>query len=248
MKHPVLNKILLICGITAAMVYFVFSLYSFTPKKQDTVCKQLKIVLLDQDGIQLVRAEDIERYLKTQGLHPVGKELKQISSETIERALQKNSLIKSSECYSTPNGTTCIYIEQCCPKFRVIGSKNYYVDTERNKIAASTDYTAYVPIVSGYVTDEMATGDLFDFITFLERNTFWDSQIEQIYVRADKKIELVPRVGNSIILLGTLNDYPQKLEKLKKLYVNGFNKIGWNNYKTIDLQYKGQIVCTRANE
>ena len=41
-------------------------------------------------------------------------------------------------------------------------------------------------------------------------------------------------------------DTEQRLAKLKKLYTEAFNEIGWNRYKLIDLQYEGQVVCTRA--
>ena len=244
MKRPVLNKILVTCSISAIILYVVVSLYGFTEKRKNKICEQINIVLADQGKNKLIDTESIELQLKSQQVYPVGKAIKDISTEKIENVLQQNGLIKSSECYFTPNGTVRVRIHQCIPKFRVIGQENYYIDTDRKKINP-VDYTAYVPVVSGYVTYEMASGELFDFITFLEKNSFWNAQIEQIYVRPDHKIELVPRVSDSIILLGSLENYPAKLDKLKKLYVNGFNKIGWNRYKTIDLQYKGQIVCTK---
>ena len=62
------------------------------------------------------------------------------------------------------------------------------------------------------------------------------------------KIELVPRVSDAIIVLGTLDNYQSKLEKLYKLYQKGFNVIGWNKYKVIDLQYKDQIVCSKTGQ
>ena len=61
----------------------------------------------------------------------------------------------------------------------------------------------------------------------------------------NKKIELVPKVGLYTITLGTLDDYETKL---KKLYARGFNVIGWNRYRMIDLQYKDQIVCDKMGE
>ena len=112
----------------------------------------------------------------------------------------------------------------------------------------STNYAAYVPVVSGRVTISMASGKLFDFVGFVADDPFWNAQIEQINVRDDLKIELVPRVGDAIIMLGTLDNYASKLEKLKKLYARGFNVIGWNRYRMIDLQYKDQIVCDKMGE
>ncbi|MEI7504622.1 MAG: hypothetical protein WCJ61_15195, partial [Paludibacter sp.] len=134
---------------------------------------------------------------------------------------------------------------QRCPKFRVVGFGSYYVDADRKTMPVSQNYAAYVPVVSGRITVSMATGKMFDFITFLEENPFWNAQIEQINVRDDLKIELVPRVGDAIILLGKLDNYVAKLKKLNRLYTEGFKVIGWNRYKIIDLEYKDQVVCTK---
>ena len=59
------------------------------------------------------------------------------------------------------------------------------------------------------------------------------------------EVTLVPRVGDQLIVMGTLENYREKLDRLYALYVKGFNKIGWNKYKRITLKYEGQVVCTK---
>lgn len=245
MRKARLHKILSLTGIILISVYVLASLFTFTKKNTEITCSDAEIILLDKSKVELINVIDIENFLIRKNLYPLGKKLNEVQTESIEKALGQNEMIKSAECYTTPSGKVYIKINQRIPKFRVIGGSNYYVDTERKKIKASTNYTAYLPVVSGYVNEEMIAGDLFDFISFLEKNSFWNDQIEQIYIRPDKKIELVPRVGDSIILLGTFNNYEAKLNKLKKLYTKAFNVIGWNHYKMIDLQYNGQVVCTK---
>ena len=44
--------------------------------------------------------------------------------------------------------------------------------------------------------------DLYKFGVFLQKNSFWNAQIEQIHVLPGRNIELVPRVGDHIIYLG----------------------------------------------
>lgn len=91
----------------------------------------------------------------------------------------------------------------------------------------------------------MAKGALGEFALFLRNNFFWNSLIEQIDVDKNGEVTLVPRVGNQLILMGTLDNYQEKLEKLRALYEEGFNKVGWNKYKQITLKYDGQVVCTK---
>jgi len=228
--------------------YFVFSLWYFSGREKANVCKNLEIVLADSSNIQLISQKDVAQILEESDLNPLGKTIKFINTESIEDALHKNPMIKVAECYKTPTGTVTVRIEQRCPKFRVVGFGSYYIDIDRKPMPVSPNYAAYVPVVSGRVTVSMATGKMFDFITYIVDNPFWNAQIEQVYVRDDLKIELVPRVSDAIIVLGTLDNYQSKLEKLYKLYQKGFNVIGWNKYKVIDLQYKDQIVCSKTSQ
>ena len=226
--------------------YFVFSLWYFSGREKASVCKNLVIVLADSSNIQLITQKDIAQILEQNDLNPLGKTIKYIRTESIEDVLQKNPMIKVAECYKTPTGTVTVRIVQRCPKFRVVGFGSYYMDINRKPMPVSPNYAAYVPVVSGRVTITMAKGKMFDFVTYIVDHPFWNAQIEQIYVRDDLKIELVPRVSDAIIVLGTLDNYETKLDKLYKLYHKGFNIIGWNKYKVIDLQYKDQIVCSKT--
>jgi len=242
---PVWKYILITFFTTLILGYLVFSVWYFSGSDKENVCKRLDIELVDSTKVQLITQKDIAQILEESNLNPIGKTIKYIHTEDIERLLYKNPMIKVAECYKTPSGIVNIRIQQRIPKFRVVGLGSYYIDINRKQMPVSQNYAAYVPVVSGKVTVSMAAGRIFDFVTFLEENPFWNAQIEQIVVRDDRKIELIPRVGDAVIMLGTLDNFKTKLGKLQKLYLKGFNVIGWNRYKVIDLQYKDQVVCNK---
>lgn len=239
--------VLITTGILLISGYLVFSVVLFQGKRNQIICNNLEIVLSDSDKVQLIDEKEISGILLRAELNPIGKVFKAVQSEKIEEELRKNLMIKRVECYKTPSGTVRLTIQQRTPKFMVAGQESYYVDSERATMPVSINYAAYVPVVTGRVARSFATGDLYDFIGFIENDAFWSAQIDQIHIRNDFKIELVPRVGDAIILLGSIDDYESKLDKLYKLYTHGFNVMGWNRYKTIDLQFKNQIVCTKAD-
>ena len=72
-----------------------------------------------------------------------------------------------------------------------------------------------------------------------------NNQIEQICVFPNKEVELIPRVGRFRIVLGALDDFEEKLNKLRLFYDQAIPKVGWDKYSVIDLKYKNQIVCTK---
>lgn len=245
---PVWKYILISFFTVLVLGYIGYALWYNSGRDKDLICKQLNIVLTDKHDRNLITEQEIAVLLDHNGLNPIGKLLRDINTESIEKLIRKNPMVKTAECFTSPDGTVNVEVSQRIPKFRVIGWASYYIDEDRKLMPVSLNTSAYVPVVSGIVTVSMAEGPLFDFISYLEQHPFWNNQIEQINLRYDRKIELVPRVGNAIILLGTLDNYESKLDKLRKLYVYGFNKIGWNRYRLIDLEYQNQVVCTKAGK
>ena len=160
--------------------------------------------------------------------------------------MKKQPRIKNVECYKTPSGAVCIEITQREPILRVMNNgQGYYIDREGEIMPVSPSFTTYVPVATGAVDETLAKGALYDFALFLRKNAFWNAQIEQIYVDYNEDIELIPRVGNHVILLGKLDNYEFKLNKLLSLYKNGFSRTGWNCYRQINLKYDDQVVCTK---
>ena len=58
-------------------------------------------------------------------------------------------------------------------------------------------------------------------------------------------LRLVPRSGDFIIEFGTLEEREAKLAKLQRFYDKGLSRIGWEHYKTIDVRYDKQVICTK---
>jgi cell division protein FtsQ len=102
-------------------------------------------------------------------------------------------------------------------------------------------------IATGNITKDYAKKKLIELAKFIYKNKFWDKQIEQIHVTENREIELYPRVGEHVIVLGPPENFQKKLENLMIFYKNGLSKTGWNKYSIINLSYDGQVVCTKKN-
>ena len=82
----------------------------------------------------------------------------------------------------------------------------------------------------------------------VENDKFWNAQIEQINVTPTREIELVPRVGDHVVFLGKIDNFEEKLGRLKIFYEKALNKVGWNKYERINLEFSNQIICTKREE
>lgn len=231
------------------LVYFGLALvYPGSKENKEHLCTEMQVEIKQEEENQYIAEKDINRILQQSGLHPVGKNLPEINTGQIESALEANDLIRRAECYKTVNGRVKLKIYQRTPLLRVIANKgNYYIDAEGEKMPVPANFSAYVPVATGFIEDDFARTELFRFSQFLRKNKFWNAQIEQIYVAPNCDIELTPRVGSHQIILGKIGDYEENLDKLKLFYEKGLNKVGWNKYSKINLKYKNQVVCTKRN-
>lgn len=90
---------------------------------------------------------------------------------------------------------------------------------------------------------------LITFVKFVEKDDFWRSEIVQIVASASPsgalELELIPRSGRHTIRFGQIVDVERKFDKLLRFYRNGLGRIGWEEYRRIDVAYDGQVVCTK---
>ncbi|MFT4221589.1 cell division protein FtsQ/DivIB [Dysgonomonas sp.] len=243
-----MKKILVIAGLCILAGYLLFSLFYFQNKPKEGICKEFEVAVKNGvDEEQFVDTEDIKKFVKEKGLDPTGKQLKEINTNAIEEAILTNQLIKKADVFVTNNGSIKASIEERKPLIRIISDsgENYYVDNEGNKMPLSKRFTAYIPVATGSIKESFAKTDLYKFALFLHDDKFWNAQIEQIVVLPNQDIKLIPRVGDHQIILGDLNGYKERLDKLMTFYQNGLNETGWNKYSVINLKFNKQVVCTK---
>lgn len=240
-----IRAVSIIIGALLAAYIFMVS-FILKDKSPDKVCEEIVIIVKDSLDKHFVNEQDVLSLLKRADMDPLEKPMNVINTEKIEDELMKNQMIARVDAYKTPSGKIKLEIEQKMPILRIISRNgNYYVDNKGSSMPVSPRYAAHVPVASGNVEKELAVTDLYKFALFLQKNDFWNNQIEQIYIHPNEEVELIPRVGNHRIVLGTMDEFEEKLDKLQLFYKQVVPKMGWEKYSIINLKYKDQIVCTK---
>jgi len=239
-------RVLSIILATLLSCYVLVVAFFFRDVKEDGLCEGMEIVLRDSLEKHFVTDGDLVYLLKQAKLYPVKTPMNEINTEEIEEKLLSNNMISKVEAYKTPSRLIKLEIEQKMPILRVKSpAGNYYVDNLGSMMPLSRHYVAHVLVASGQIDEKLALGDLYRFALFLEEDDFWNDWIGQIYVDSDNNVELIPRVGNHKVVLGTFDDYQTKLENLRLFYEQAIPKVGWEKYSEINLKYKNQIVCIK---
>ena len=241
-----IKRILILIALIATSVYLVLAVTLFNAKPLERTCKGMELEIMDNIDYGFITLHDIEGSLKREKLLPVDVKQKDINTREMELLLEKNPFIKDAECYITAGGKVKIDLYQRIPLLRVMSSNgdNYYIDNE-GKVMKASGKPVHVAVATGYIDRKFAQDKLFELARFLQNDKFWNAQIEQINVTPKQEIELVPRVGNHILFIGKPELYETKFRKLKAFYTEGLNKVGWNKYNRISVEFNNQIICTK---
>lgn len=242
-----IKRILLFTVMLALIAYLAVAITAFNRKPAKQTCRDVDLVIKDTAYAGFITKGDITGILEYKGIYPVGKPMARISTKSLEKEISKHPLIDQAECYKTPSGKVCIEVTQRIPILRIMSAngENYYLDNKGTVMPPDAKCIAHRTIVTGNVEKSFAMKDLYKFGVFLQNNQFWDAQIEQINVLPDLTVELVPRVGDHLVYLGKLENFEDKLTRLKTFYEKGLNVVGWNKYSRISLEFSNQIICTK---
>ena len=230
--------------LVALAVYIVVAVVAFSDKPAGQVCRGIRLTIVDSAEVGYMTTRDVEKILAD--LNPTDKSMDEVSCRAMEQMLDASPLILKSECYKTIDGYVGIDVECRRPILRVItaGGESYYLDDE-GEVIERIAKAVYLPVATGHISREFARNELLVLAQYLHENDLWNAQVEQIYVTPRQEIELVPRVGGHVIVLGRPGNYEGKLDKLKTFYEKALSEVGWDRYSRINIDYNNQVVGTK---
>lgn len=241
------KKILSILSVVLIAGYLAFSLMGMTDRHEDTrICQGVDLHITDSLHFDMIDEEMILSLLKEKMLDPVGKPLDRVDVMAIESALSQHPLVGSAQCYKTGGDKVRINLSSKIPMVRVLNiyGQDFYVDS-RGEVLTQHSLAVQLPVATGYIDRRFASEDLLEVVRAIDDSEFWKAQVEQIDVTKEGQIQLVPRVGDHLLVLGTADDVESKLDRLMNFYEKGLDNVGWNKYRTISVAYDNQVVCKK---
>ena len=241
------KKILSILTMFLLAGYMVYSVLGMTDRHEDVrLCSGVDLHITDSLHFDLIDEDMVLSLLKEHSLDPIGSPLEAIDVEAIEQTLALHPLVGKAQCYKTGGDMLRINLSGKVPLVRVLNNRgqDFYVDSH-GEILSQHSLAVQLPVATGYIDREFASKELLEVVRAIDRSEFWKAQVEQINVTSDKQIELVPRVGDHLLILGTADNVEDKLERLMNFYEKGLDNVGWNKYRSISVAYDNQVVCKK---
>ena len=260
-----MNKTIKNIIIWTLLIGYLIGGLSFTAsRRHKQICTGIELIIKDTtQNIFIDRAEAITLIESKKGKF-LGYPLDSINVAQVEQTFNTHPAVKEAEAYKTANGLLKIELKQRNPIMRIYSSEgdDFYIDIEGAIMPLSDRYITRVLVVSGNIpsievsptskkmiqdlpNDKQILKDIYRIGKFIWDNNFWKAQIEQVYINENNEFELSTKVGMQQIILGKIDKFEEKFNKLKTLYTEGFNYIGWTKYNKINLKFDGQVVCTK---
>jgi cell division protein FtsQ len=238
-------------------------------EQQKVICKGLDINFDQADEHSfLTRAEIVKAIYQLMGDSAEGKPMKDISISLIKQRLEENEYISRAIVFATVDGWITVRISQRTPIIRVqnLKGENFYISDDGRMIPVSFKYSARLPVCNGIITEtydtsrdlvpaDTSVSDIDDKISALQKvyllgqclkkNQLIAEQTEQVYINKYGEFELVPLLGDHTVIVGDANDLQEKVDKLGVFYTKALKDKGWNTYKTINIKFKNQVICSK---
>jgi len=247
--------------ISILVLLYTFVSLSFSSKKaMEKRCTGINVEVQDSDINKFISSKDINKILEKNEFNIVGYPIKEVNSLDIENVVKKHPSIENADVYANLKGSLNIVVRQRRPQVRIIQSNgdSYYIDNRGTLMPLSYNYTARVPIVTGFVNRnfkdfrnqklEANSADtllrrIYLLSKSIQNDKYWSAMCNQIYVSKNQDLILIPKIGAKEILLGKSINFDKYLATLTVFYTEVLSVVGWEKYKTINLQYNQQIVC-----
>ena len=225
-------------------------------KRNNERCISIDINISGVQNNFFISKKDVLLILeKSNGGRLEKKPVHSINLSAMEAALQKSRWIKNAELFFDNNNTLFVKITEREPIARIFTTSglSFYIDSSLTRLPLSDKFSPRLPVFTDFPTDSSVLSkndsnlvrDIKEVSEFINNNSFWMAQIDQIEITPGRTFDLIPKLGDQVIHFGSGDNHLEKFNNLLCFYKQVLTKIGWTHYSSISVQFKGQVVAVK---
>ena len=258
MVKKILRIVLWALTGAALVVLFVFGRKWYL----ETPLKGVRFDLERPHPMGFVERDSVVGYMEALCDLQGGTHLNRIEMRKVQQYLNNNPWIEQSSAYIGLNDTLIIQAKEYEPVLRVFNrnTQSVYVTAEGMVLPSSDHYTPRMLLANGAydfpiwkhacpVTDSLYADsglqEALHIALAIQRDPFLNGSIGLIHRNSRNEYELMVNNLDARVVLGDTCLVDTKLARLKTLLEKYLGTDELNGYKTLNLRYKNQIVCTK---
>lgn len=227
------------------MIGVVIFLYSFSSKRNESRYLQKTEVRFKGENNLFITQETVDNLLIQNFNKVSGIRKDKLDLNRLEHILDNNEMIAKSEVFATIDGTLKAVVTQKTPIARVDdGERSYYIDYEGNQMPLSDNFAARVPLISGEINTENKA-KITEVLKKIYDDEFLKKNITGIQILPTGSLIMTNRNYHYQILFGRTINVDKKFDNYKAFFQHAIKDTLIGNYKTINLKFTQQVVCTK---
>lgn len=223
----------------------IIFLYSFTGERNEKrKIAKYEVDFVDE-GNPFLTTEAVNKLLieKNHGRSSVKKV--ELDLGNLEKKLHNHNMIKKCEVYVSVDGVLKTTVEQKTPVGRLFDeSGSFYIDYQGDKMPVSENFSARVPLVSGSMS-ELKEDKITTVLQTIHDDQFLQKNIISVEVSPSGSLKMLNRNFNYVIDFGKPINIEKKFKNYKAFFQKAIQDSLINNYKTVNLKFTQQVVCTK---
>lgn len=163
---------------------------------------------------------------------------------TVESAVQAHDMVKNAQIFLSLDGQLNAKITQRKPIARISGEYPYYLDDEGERMPLSPNYAARVPLISGQITERSLQG-AYSILQLADQDAFLKANLIGIRIAGEDDFSLLLRSRDFSVKIGAASGLADKFKNFKAFYAKALQDNSLNHYRIVNLEFNGQVVCTK---
>jgi cell division protein FtsQ len=223
-------------------------------KQKRDHCKDYVIKIQGAEQNLFVDEKEVVKLLKAAAKGNIkGQKKSMINLQQMEMLLEDNVWIRDAELYFDNQEVLHVSVSEREPIARLftITGRSFYMDETGKRMPLSNKLSAKLPVFTGFPEkvlgkkDSILVNNVQVTARYILDHPFWMAQVAQIDINPAKEFEMIPVVGNHVVILGDGENIERKFHRLFIFYKNILSKTGFEKYEAINVQYSGQVVGIR---
>jgi cell division protein FtsQ len=243
----------IIWSIAAAVLIVLFvvswkakSAKQLTNIQVELVGESAQALFMDEISIRVI--------LNEQGVE-VGMPIEKINLTQLEQFIEKTEWVKNAEFFINNKLVLEVKIEQRIPIARIFTASGatFYIDNEGWRQPLKKLTVLNIPVFTGFPTDQpklskpdsILLKEVLFFANTIQKDSFFMAQVAQVNIEPNGTFQMVPTLGDHLVLLGSVDQLEDKLNRLFTFYKKVWLGSGVNAYQFIDCRFDHQVVALK---
>lgn len=246
MGKTIAKWLTLITLLTCAVVLTIWA----GNRAQASMCKGIEVVVEGGDERTVARTQrGVYNEVLRFDSHLLNRRASSINTLALQQHLSRISNFESVNCLMTSKGKLRVIVVPMIPEIRVFdGDESYYINKDGKRIGANAEFFSDVPVVRGKFSKDFPPTAVLPVVRFVRNDSVLKHLVSMFEAEDADDILLIPRIAGHVVNFGDTLNLDRKRRALLTMYRKVMPYKGWENYDTISVKFRNQIVATRRDK